>query len=103
MGNILQNLDDIDNMVSVENCEHEVPMCKKTGEKLQIMCLVQWFLHVEKAKEKLSSLVDTEAVKTYPARYTTPLKENLDTISRWCISKNYLFGQSLPIWISENK
>jgi valyl-tRNA synthetase len=103
MENILQNLDDIDNMVHVEDCEYEVPMCRKTGEKLQVMCLVQRFLHVEKAKEKFLSLIDTEAIKTYPARYTTLLKEQLDSVSKRCISKNYLFGQSLPIWISENK
>ncbi|PJA48958.1 MAG: hypothetical protein CO170_01060 [candidate division SR1 bacterium CG_4_9_14_3_um_filter_40_9] len=103
MGNILQNLDDIDNMVSVENCDYEVPMCKKTGEKLQVMCLVQRFLHVEKAKEKLSLSIDNGTVKTFPARYISSLKEHLDTIDRWCISKNYLFGQGLPIWISENK
>jgi len=103
MENILQNLDDIDNMVSVENCDYEVPMCKKTGEKLQVMCLVQRFLNVEKDKEKLSAFFDTEAIKTYPARYLDPLKGQLENINRWCISKNYLFGQSLPIWISDNK
>ena len=30
MDNILQNLDDIDNMVSVDDCEYDVPICKKT-------------------------------------------------------------------------
>lgn len=103
MENILQNLDDIDNMVSTEDCTYEVPMCKKTGERLQVMCLVQRFLHVEKAKERLAAAIDDGTIKTYPARYIAPLKEHLGAIDRWCISKNYLFGQGLPIRISENK
>lgn len=103
MENILQNLDDIDNMVNVENCEYDVPLCKKTWERLQVMCLIQWFLHVEKSKEKLSSLIDSDKIKVYPSEYSASLKWHLDTISRWCISKNYLFGQTLPIWVSEKK
>lgn len=31
------------------------------------------------------------------------LKEQIATISHRCISKNYLLGQSLPIWISDKK
>lgn len=56
--NILQNLYDIDNMVREDDCEYDFPICKKTGEKLQTMCLVQWFLTTSQAQEKLQHAIN---------------------------------------------
>ncbi|MBU0627272.1 class I tRNA ligase family protein [Patescibacteria group bacterium] len=103
MGNILQNLDDIDNMVEVKTSEYEIPVCKKTGEKLQTMCLVQRFLNIEKGKEQLHAAIAEQKIQTYPVSFLAELDSKIDTVSRRCISKNYLFGQQLPIWISEKK
>lgn len=103
MQNILQNLDDIDNMVSVEDCTLEIPICKKTGEKLQVMCLVQWFLNIAQAKEKLTQSLESWAIKIFPMQHVDKITQHLETIGNRCISKNYLFGQNLPIRVSEKK
>jgi len=38
-----------------------------------------------------------------PNRNINKLKENLDNVTNRCISKKYVFGQNLPIRISEKK
>jgi len=99
--NIIQNLDDIHNLQSVQEWEYDIPVYKKTWEKLLALLSQQWFLRCVKGFDKLNYIISNWKQDFYPSKMVDEIKDWLNGIKHRLISKQYLWWYKLPIWKSE--
>ncbi|MCF7835199.1 class I tRNA ligase family protein [Candidatus Gracilibacteria bacterium] len=95
--NIIQYLGDISNLDSVVDYEYEIPVLKKTGETLYKILKKQRFLKVSSDdKDKFKELLESE-INISPNEYKEDLIKKLNDTNTWCISRQYGFGQQIPV------
>ncbi len=96
--NIIQYLDDISNLDRVVDFDYQIPVFKKTWEKLQTILKKQWFIKIiQENKEFILQSIDNQDIKIIPVEYTDQLKNWIKNTDNRCISRQYSFGQSLPV------
>lgn len=99
--NVVQYLADIGNLEKVEKYTHRVPLCERTGCRIQPMLSKQWFMNVKPAAEKIMHHLDEWDVAVYPDRFVKTFSHRLEAIRPWCISRQIRWWHRLPVWHDE--
>ncbi|MEM4186727.1 MAG: isoleucine--tRNA ligase [Candidatus Caldarchaeum sp.] len=80
---------------------HSYPHCWRCGTKLIYLSSVQWFLKVEKIKEKM--IAGNRGVKWWPEwAGTNRFGDWLANAQDWCISRSKIWGTPLNVWKCES-
>jgi valyl-tRNA synthetase len=87
------------------NYNHSVLTCYKCGRDLEPMTTPNWFIKVDKLKEKVKEVVEKDKIKFHPKRFKTHMLNWLDIMHDWPISRQIVWGIRIPVWysIDENK
>ncbi|MEM5833860.1 MAG: isoleucine--tRNA ligase, partial [Candidatus Aenigmatarchaeota archaeon] len=87
-------------LLKEEKIKHEYPICWRCKSPLYIITIHQWFFKVTEFRDKL--LEEIEKVVWYPNSAKYRMKDWLQNLSDWPISRQRYWGIPLPIWECKN-
>jgi len=86
-------------LIKEEDITNNVGYSERSGEVVEPLMTKQWFIKMKPLVEKYKKL--NNKPKFFPARCEDKLNEWLDNIQDWCISRQLLWGHTIPAYVNE--
>ncbi|HEU4978630.1 MAG TPA: valine--tRNA ligase [Solirubrobacteraceae bacterium] len=77
---------------------HEVPYSHRSGERIEPLISLQWFMDMEPLAEPAIDAVRDGRVRIHPESQSRRYLDWLQNIRPWCISRQLWWGHQLPVW-----
>lgn len=99
---IISDLEERKLLYKTEIIKHTYPFCWRCGTRLLYYALDAWFIKTTAVKNEL--LENNQKINWVPKTIKTGRMKNwLETLIDWNITRNRFWGTPLPVWICENK
>ncbi|MDR2829280.1 MAG: valine--tRNA ligase, partial [Mycoplasmataceae bacterium] len=93
--NTLQSLGFIE---KTEEIVHNVGYSERSGEVIEPLLSLQWFVKMEPVVKNLKTLLKKNKPTYFPPRFEKVMNEWLNKTQDWCISRQLLWGHRIPVW-----
>ncbi len=77
---------------------HNVPYSHRSGERIEPLVSLQWFMKMDELAEPAIEAVESGRVKLHPDRWKRVYLNWMNEIRPWCISRQLWWGHQLPVW-----
>ncbi len=77
---------------------HMVPHSHRSGERIEPLISLQWFMRMEELAEPAAAVVRDGTVRITPENHRRVYLDWLENIRPWCISRQLWWGHQLPVW-----
>jgi valyl-tRNA synthetase len=88
-------------IVAEEEYEHEVPYSHRSGERIEPLISLQWFMRMDELAEPAIAAVVEERVRILPSNHRRVYLDWMANIRPWCISRQLWWGHRLPVYYCE--
>jgi valyl-tRNA synthetase len=88
-------------IVGEEPYEHEVPYSHRSGERIEPLISLQWFMRMKELAEPAIEAVKSGAVRIVPDNHRRVYLDWMENIRPWCISRQLWWGHRLPVYYCE--
>jgi valyl-tRNA synthetase len=85
-------------LVRREPYEHEVPFSHRSGERVEPLISLQWFMRMDELAQPAIDAVKDGRVQIHPQRWTKVYLDWMENIRPWCVSRQLWWGHRLPVW-----
>ncbi len=85
-------------LVRVEEYPHVVPFSHRSGERIEPLISLQWFMRMDELAKPAIDAVKDGRVKIHPERWTRVYLDWMENIRPWCVSRQLWWGHRLPVW-----
>ncbi len=75
---------------------HSVPVCERCKTTVEPLISEEWFVKMQPLAEK--ALVNLKKINFIPKNYETIIREWLEHIHDWSISRSLWWGHRIPVW-----
>ena len=89
-------------LVSERPYEHEVGHCDRTGDTIEPLISLQWFMHMHELAAPANQAVRSGRVRFNPKSQENTYFGWMDNLRPWCISRQLWWGHQIPVWYCEN-
>jgi valyl-tRNA synthetase len=87
------------NLISrIEQYTHAVPFSHRSGERIEPLVSLQWFMRMEELARPAIEVVRDRRVRFFPERWTRVYLNWMENIRPWCISRQLWWGHQIPVW-----
>src|ERR671929_1320709 len=77
---------------------HEVPYSQRSGERIEPLISLQWFMRMDELAAPAIAAVEDGRVRIHPEGQRRRYLDWLQNIRPWCISRQLWWGHRLPVW-----
>ncbi|TMK41026.1 MAG: valine--tRNA ligase [Actinobacteria bacterium] len=77
---------------------HEVPYSHRSGERIEPLISLQWFLRMDELAELAAAPLRDGRIEIHPDSQARRYLQWLAEIRPWCISRQLWWGHQLPVW-----
>ena len=77
---------------------HEVPFSQRSGERIEPLISLQWFMRMDELARPAIDVVRSGQVRFWPANYTRVYMKWMENIRPWVISRQLWWGHRIPVW-----
>jgi valyl-tRNA synthetase len=81
-----------------EEYEHTVPFSHRSGERIEPLVSLQWFMAMDELAEPAIEAVTSGRVRFHPVGHTRVYLDWMEKIRPWCISRQLWWGHRLPVF-----
>ena len=81
-----------------EERSHQVGHCERCGTVVEPLISEQWFVRAEPLARPVLRALDEGRIHIYPDRFEKILRQWLENIRDWCISRQIWWGHRIPAW-----
>jgi valyl-tRNA synthetase len=85
-------------LVAQEPYEHEVPYSHRSGERIEPLISLQWFMSMEQLAGPAIVAVNDGRVRIVPENHRRVYLDWMANIRPWCISRQLWWGHRLPVY-----
>src|SRR4051812_15723536 len=85
-------------IVAREDHVHTVPYSHRSGERIEPLISLQWFMRMDELAAPAMDVVRDGRVKIHPPSQSKRYLEWLSEIRPWCVSRQLWWGHQLPVW-----
>jgi valyl-tRNA synthetase len=86
-----------------EQYTHEVPFSQRSGERIEPLISLQWFMAMDDLARPAIEAVRSGRVRIHPESQSRRYLEWLENIRPWCISRQLWWGHQIPVWYREEE
>ena len=77
---------------------HDVPFSQRSGERIEPLISLQWFMAMEELARPAIEAVTSGRIRFHPPNHTRIYLDWMENIRPWCISRQLWWGHRLPVW-----
>jgi valyl-tRNA synthetase len=81
-----------------EPYEHEVGHCDRSGDRIEPLISLQWFMRMDELAARANAEVRSGSVRFIPKNQESIYFHWMDNIRPWCISRQLWWGHQIPVW-----
>ena len=81
-----------------EPYEHEVGHCDRTGDRIEPLISLQWFMRMDELAEPANAAVRSGRVRFHPKTQENTYFGWMLHIRPWCVSRQLWWGHQIPVW-----
>jgi valyl-tRNA synthetase len=81
-----------------EPYEHTVPFSHRSGERIEPLISLQWFMAMEELAAPAIAAVRDGRITIHPESQSRRYIDWLENIRPWCISRQLWWGHQIPVW-----
>ena len=87
-----------DLIARTEEYVHEVPYSQRSGERIEPLISLQWFMRMDELVKPAIEVVRSGQVRFWPESYTRVYMNWMENIRPWVISRQLWWGHRIPVW-----
>jgi valyl-tRNA synthetase len=77
---------------------HEVPFSQRSGERIEPLISLQWFMRMNELAKPAIDVVRGGQIRFWPENYTRVYMNWMENIRPWVISRQLWWGHQIPVW-----
>jgi valyl-tRNA synthetase len=85
-------------IVRTEQYRHDVPYSQRSGERIEPLISLQWFMRMDELARPAIDVVRNGRVRIHPEGQRRRYLEWMEGIRPWCISRQLWWGHQIPVW-----
>ncbi|HYW29050.1 MAG TPA: valine--tRNA ligase [Gaiellales bacterium] len=78
--------------------EHEVGHCDRSGDRIEPLISLQWFMEMQSLAEAANAEVRAGRARFIPKNQENIYFHWMDNIRPWCVSRQLWWGHQIPVW-----
>jgi valyl-tRNA synthetase len=95
---VVEALEQEGRIVKQEPYTHTVPFSHRSGERIEPLISLQWFMRMDELAAPAIEAVRSGRIHFRPERWAKVYLDWLENIRPWCISRQLWWGHRLPVW-----
>src|SRR5215210_5057790 len=85
-------------IVRTEPYTHNVPYSHRSGERIEPLISLQWFMRMDSLAAPAAAAVEDGRIQIHPESQRRRYLDWLANIRPWCISRQLWWGHQIPVW-----